>query len=395
MTSRVLISRVLKTVTLVTALLLPIGPAAALDLSEWVQGLRVTPFVSERFEYQSNVFQTPSRAETDLIFKTIPGILIEYGSGANWLSLGYRVEILKFLNLSSQDATHHIFLGQLHLEANRLIFNVSDNYANTTDPPGSELIGRIENRTNTFVPDVEFRLTDRFAIGVNASWIHVEFPTIPQLDRNEYSGGGSVFWRFQPKSDLRLTYNYGVKEFNSAGIRDVTRHVVLLGVRGELSSKFTSTFRIGYEDRQPNGNAPGLKSYSGFVLGGDSTFKFSDRTSISLLTDRSVSESIFADELWFVSTTGTLVLNHRFGPKVAANARVTAGENDYQLKTALEGSQPKWRNDLIIGWGAGVSYDVQPWLRLALDFLHTDRESNFRQFSYKQDKVAATITLQF
>ena len=389
--------RALAVVTLVMVLLLSIGSAGALDLSGWIPGLRVAPFISERLEYESNIFQTPSHAKDDLIFRTIPGFLAEYGTGPHWTSLGYRAEILNFLTLPNQDAVHHIFLGQLHLEFNRLSLNLRDNFVNTTDPPGTELTGRIESITNTLVPDAEFRLTDRFSIGANASWVRVEYPEIPELDRNEYLLGGSVFWKFQPKTDLRLTYSYGFKEFNTADNRDVTRHVIMLGIRGELTSKLSSTFRIGFENREPRGNAPGRKAYRGLVVaGGDWVYRPTERLTITLLTDRSIQESIFANELTFVSTMGTLAVDQRFGPKVSVNARLTGGDNAYESKSQVGANTPfKFRNDTIIGWGAGIGYDVQPWLRLALDFLHSERHSNFREFSFKDDKVTATITLQF
>lgn len=400
MTSRVLGTAggrcALAGVTLVTMLLLPIGSAGAFDLSEWVPGLRVSPFISERFEYESNIFQTPSHAKDDLIFKTIPGVFAEYGTGAHWVTLGYRAEILNFMDLNNQDAVHHILLGQLHLEFNRLSLNVRDNFVNTTDPPGTELVGRIESTTNTLATDAEYRLTDRFSIGANATWVHVEYPVLPQLDREEYLFGGSVFWKFQPKTDLRLTYNYGQKQFDSVGIRDITRHVVLLGIRGDLTAKLSSTFRIGYEDREPQGSTPGLKSFRGIVGGGDWVYQATERLKITLLTDRSVQESIFANQLFFVSTMGTLAAEQRFGEKISVTARLTGGENAYPSKAQVGANTPfKFRNDMILGWGAGIGYDVQPWLRLAVDFLHSDRDSNFREFSFKDDKLSAMITLQF
>src|SRR5689334_7596370 len=39
------------------------APALAFDLGQWVPGLKVSPFLSERVEYDSNVFQTPSHSK--------------------------------------------------------------------------------------------------------------------------------------------------------------------------------------------------------------------------------------------------------------------------------------------------------------------------------------------
>lgn len=386
-------------VTFVSTITLPCTPAVALDLGEWIPGLRIVPFLTERFEYETNVFQTPSHAQDDLIIRTIPGVLVEYGSGSNWVAVGYRAEILNFLRRTNQDTVHHLFRGQLHLESSRLSFNLRDDFVRTTDPQGTELTGRIESTTNTLTPDVTYRLTERVSIGASATWTHVEFPTLPQLDREDYLAGPSVFWRFLPKTDLRLDYNYGRKEFKSDPTRDVTRHVVLVGLRGDLTAKLSSTFRIGYEDRQPTNDTPGLKGYRGIVGGGDWTYRPTERLAITLVTDRSVQESIFANALYYVQTTGNLSVTQQFGAKLSATARVTGGENAYPNKFQVDFSNPqspsRFRKDTIIGWGAGVGYDIQRWLRVGLDFLHTNRDSNFNQFSFTDDKVAATVTLQF
>ena len=47
-------------------LVLAWSPAMAADLGEWVPGLRLTPFLSERVEYESNVFQAPSHSRGSL-----------------------------------------------------------------------------------------------------------------------------------------------------------------------------------------------------------------------------------------------------------------------------------------------------------------------------------------
>ena len=404
MTSRTLcetavVRRFVAVVAFTTLMLVAICPAGALDLGEWVPGLRLTPFLSERFEYETNVFQVPSHSRDDLIIKTIPGLLLEYGSGANWMSLGYRAEILTFLTLTNQDAVHHIFLGQFHYEFARLILDLRNNFVKTTDPPGTELTGRIESTTNTLTPEVVYRLTERFSLSGNASWIHVRFPTIPQLDREEYLAGASVYWKFLPKTDLRVNYSYGRKEFESDTIRDVSRHVIEATIRGDLTAKLSSTFRIGFEDRQPTRDNPELKGYRGLIAGGDWTYRPTERLTLQLLTDRSVHESIFANALYYVQTMATLVGAHTFGPKVTVNARVTGGVNEYPVKSPVDLLNPagrnKFRSDTIIGWGGGVTYDIQRWLRVGLDFIHIDRESNFDLFDFKDDKVAATVTLQF
>src|SRR5262249_8263554 len=73
--------------------------AWALSFEEQFQGLTVTPFLSERFEYESNVFQTPNRIRGDAIFKTIPGFLADLTRGPFSVSAGYRAEIINYATL--------------------------------------------------------------------------------------------------------------------------------------------------------------------------------------------------------------------------------------------------------------------------------------------------------
>jgi hypothetical protein len=56
-------------------------PASAVDLNAiWpdlgLPGFKVTPFLSERIEYETNVFQTASNAQGSTVFKTIPGFTL-------------------------------------------------------------------------------------------------------------------------------------------------------------------------------------------------------------------------------------------------------------------------------------------------------------------------------
>lgn len=373
------------------ALVLP-SPAFALDLAD---GFTLSPFISEKAEYHSNIFQAPSRAQHDVIFKTIPGLLAEYTTGPVSLSAGYRLEILRFLDLTSQDTEHHFAVGQFKLELPRLLINFRDDFVRTSDPPNSELTGRVESQTNTLHPEVEYKLTDRFAVGTDYTWTRVSFEqrtfsTI--LDRDEHLIGGSVFWKFLPKTDLRFSYQYGQKDFDVATDRDVTRNIALIGLRGDLTAKLASTFRIGYESREPRRS--NRKGYDGLILGGDWIYNPTERTTISLLTDRSVVESTFGSTLYFVATTATLVAEHRFVPKLSGNLRLTAGDNSYPTKETV-GGRTKFRNDATAGWGAGVDYDIQKWLRVGLEYLHTLRDSNFREFNFADDRVTGTITLQF
>lgn len=369
--------------------------AAALDLGEWIPGLKLSPFFSEQFVYETNVFQVPSNSQADGIFKTIPGFIAELSLGPHTISLGYRAEILNYLTLTSQDTVNHVAVAQIQLDFPKLFFNLRDDFIHTSDPPNTELTGPILSNTNVLAPEAEYRITSRMSVGANYSWTYVSFQdqqVADDLDRNEQLIGASVFWKVLPKADLRFNYNYGIKIFRFESDRDVSRHQFLVGLRGDVTPKISSAFRIGVEKRDPDSSfQPG---YLGPIMSGDITYRPTERTTLTLVTDRSVQESTFGDVPFFVTTSGAIGIQQQLWTKLTASLRGTIGENNYPTKQTLNG-QTAWRSDLFYAYGVGLDYAIQPWLSVGGEYYHIGRNSNFNEFSFQDDKFTAKIIMQF
>jgi opacity protein-like surface antigen len=377
------------------------GQAAAIDMNAVfpdldLPGFRLTPFLTERVEYESNVFQTPSHARDDVIIKTIPGLLLELPIGRHRLDLGMRAEILNFVDLSDQNATHFFLLGTLGLNfPGGLSVGLKEDFAYTTDPPGSELTGRVRSTTNVLSPSVEYAIARRFAVGADYTWSHVAFDeaTAESLDRDEHTWGLTGFWKVAPKTDLLLNTGYGYKDFENQSERNIDRYVVIGGVRGQITSRLTSTFRLGYEGREPRSDD--RTPYRGAVASGDWVWTPTGRTRITLVTERFVAESIFATNFWYLANLLTLAAEQKFTPKLTASARVFGGTNEYPDKVAKVNGVQAWREDDILGVGIGLDYQIQRWLGVGADYTHTRRNSNFDNFDFKNDIVGAKVTLSF
>jgi hypothetical protein len=382
---------------LLCLLTLPLAwtPAMAFDLGQWVPGLKVSPFLSERVDYESNVFQVPSHSKDDLIFKTIPGFLADYTFGTHSLSAGYRAEILKYLDLTNQDTVHHVAVGQLRLDFPRTLLTLRDDFTRTSDPPGTELTGRILSNTNVLKPEGEYRITPSFSTGLNYSWTRVRFDDRAigtLIDRDEHLVGASVFWKFVPKGDLFLNYSYGWSSFVDSSDRDFTSHNVSIGLRGDITSKLSSSFRVGYTRGEPvHGNQA---SFTGLALGGDYVYKPTERLTLTLSTQRARQESTFGTTAFYVTNSGVLSAQYQVLPKVTLSARVGGGLNDYSRKETADG-RTDFRHDSFILAGAQAEYEIQPWLRMGLEYLRTSRDSNFPSFRFVDDRITARVTVQF
>jgi putative beta-barrel porin BBP2 len=383
-------------VALLGLLLTPPDPVAALNLDEWVPGLKLSPFFTERMDYETNVFQVPSHAQGSAIFKTSPGFLADYTFGPHALSVGGRADILRYVSLPAQNTVNYAGVTQLRLEFPRSLLNVRDDVIRTTDPPNSELTGPIVSLTNTLVAESEYHLTDRFSVGALASWIHVSFqePTVAQdLDRNEYLIGGSLFWKILPRADLQLTPFYQRKVFILSSDRDVTQYGATLGLRGQVTAKLTSTFRIGLLNRDPS--TSGQPGYLGVIMGGDLVYTPTERTTVTLAADRSPQESTFNQVPFYVTTSGTLTVSQRFTPKLTVTAKASGGVNDYPEKQETVSGQFKFRQDTFYAFGISADYAIQPWLDVGAEYSFIGRNSNFDQFNFKDNRFTARATVHF
>jgi hypothetical protein len=399
---------------LLVLLALPAAPARGLNFEEWMPGLTVSPFLSERVEYETNVFQTSTGTKGSMISRTTPGILVEYGRGTLQLGAGFRAEFAEYFNVSGQNAVNYSGVLQGKYATGKLQFVFRDDYLQSTMPPGTELTGPIKNTTNTLAPTAEYQVAERFSVGANYTWTHTEFPAsssssgsssdsstqtqqnqaVQQLNSDNQQGGLTLFWKALPKADIGLGYQYGSIAFDSASGRNATIQTLSLQIRGDVTPRLSSTFRIGILHRnEVSGVAP---NFTGLVSGGGWVFRMTERTSFTLDTDRSVQESIFQDAQYYVTTSATLGVRQEFSPKVSASAKLGVGDSAYNTKQQVSSdTRTKWRYDTLLGGTLGLDYAIQPWLRTGIEYSYQKRSSNFSDFSYDDSKISGRMTVQF
>jgi hypothetical protein len=81
-------------------------------------------------------------------------------------------------------------------------------------------------------------------------------------------------------------------------------------------------------------------------------------------------------------------------PKVTLSARLGGGLNDYSTKQTADG-KTDFRQDSFILAGAQAEYEIQPWLRMGLEYLRTSRDSNFPSFRFVDDRITGRVAVQF
>ncbi len=369
------------------------GSAAALDLSQWVPGLRVTPFLTQRVEYNSNVFQVPTGVQSDVIFWTTPGVVGDYTFGNYTLSLGYRAEIQNYLELTSQNFVNHVGALQFLAEFPRLTVTVRNDFIRTNEPPISELSGPIASNTNVLAPEAEYRLTSRLSLGANVGWTHVDYqdPAAEVIDRDEYQVGLTAFWRLFTKGDVRVDVAYRRAHFKQDSTRDVDYYLLTAGLRGDITDKIASTFRIGLQVRDAKS---GQSGFSGLAFSGDLVYRPRATTTITLTAQRSTVDSAFGDEPFYVTTGGGIAVRQEVWRRVSVEARIAGGINEYPGIEVVNGVSGR-RKDGFLTAGLNVEYQPREWLLLGVEYRHNFRRSTFQIFEFDQDRVIGKATVIF
>ena len=84
------------------------SPASPWNLDLVAPGLKLTTFVVEKVEYDSNIFFDQKNPKNDGVARTVPGFLLEYSVGPVALTLGYKIEQLTYFKF------HYIERAKTH-----------------------------------------------------------------------------------------------------------------------------------------------------------------------------------------------------------------------------------------------------------------------------------------
>src|SRR6202035_4291608 len=118
---------------------------------------------------------------------------------------------------------------------------------------------------------------------------------------------------------LFLNYSYGWTTFaSSSDNRNYTSQNVTVGLQGDMTPKLSSSFRVGYtREDVANGSQSG---YNGLIMGGDTTYKLTERITLTLSTLRARQESTFGTNAFYVTSTATLAAVYQILPKLSLTA---------------------------------------------------------------------------
>jgi len=365
------------------------GPAWALD----VYGIKVTPSLSYAGEYDDNVFRTPSDRRSDYVNTISPAILLEAAPGKHEIKAGYKLDILRYSTHSNLDTERHAALLSALLNFNRLQVRFREEFRRTDDFPTSELTTRIKRNENFLLGGFDYDVVQLWGVGFDLTWGNINYLDSPSgdfnfLDRNSHTYAATVYHRITAKTRLFAEYDYVREIFDSDQSRDNSRHRTLLGVRGDLTTRFSLTAKGGYERLDFHSDT--REAQNNFVISAEASYKPVERLQVALLVKRSVESSTFADNAQFESFNATLGITYAVTPKILIVPRGFFGIDNFREST-LNIDRIEKRLDHLYGGGIGIRYDLQRWIRLDASYDYQARSSNFNAFDYDDNRLSFSV----
>ncbi len=251
--------------------------------------VEVHPFVGLTETYSDNIYRNYGnfKSESDLITTLSPGIQFFLPLQRHSFHIDYQADINWFSSNSNTNYTNQRAGGTLNLDfPGGLLFNVSDYYsdakiprkAKTGDNSSSDPFRELPYTINDLNLMGKYRFVDRWA--VEARYNNYDYNYKNSFDntgdykRDTY--GGSVYYRFTPKIDALVDYNYGNIRYKNFDTNNNTIQSAYLGLTFDPSSRFRGYGKVGWAKKDYDTNVAGRNnSFSAFSSLIDLTYTLS------------------------------------------------------------------------------------------------------------------------
>jgi polysaccharide biosynthesis protein VpsM len=394
-----------RTVWLVMLLLLAVAgyarPVAAQGNLE-LGPFRILPSLELALEYDDNILLTPEDEIDDLIWTISPGVVIELPSSRYAIRLGYRADILRYMDNTDLDTVHHSALFDVRVNfPGGLGLRLSDRFLITDDFAGfavPELTERVERYENTLDVGADYTLRERFTLDVGYRWFLVDYqdePEFDQFDREDHTIAGILFYRFMPKTSVLGEVDYNLVRYDIPAVaadRDSDAWRFKLGLKGDLTAKTTATIKIGWEWRDYDN--PGREDWDGLVAEGEITWKYREPSEVRLYGGRANVESLDDPFDYYISSYAGVEVRHFLRERLILRVRALGGVNDYPDEETV-GTQTAERNDTFFEAGASLRYQIRKWLAVEVGYSFLILDSNFDQFDYQANRVKGSVILTY
>ena len=296
--------------------------------------------------------------------------------------------------------------------------HLKDSYLNTVDPATSELAGGERKRRwqNTAGLDVEYAPEGgALMFGVDGNETVHKYVTkdaaLRALNRYEQLIGFKAGYHVMPKTRVFAAYHRQVVHYTNhpaVPTSNSKSHMLEGGIEGDIAPKLTGQIQSGLQYRKyddtPIGKNDRSKITRNWVVSTKLVYRPLERTKVDLMLSRSLQESTFQGNPFYIATAAGLNVMHKFPWKVTAGVNAAVEQDKYPQTVPVSlGAAPSIgtirvnRRDEIYQTGGNLDYDIQEWLKVGVSYLYRVRFSHnlSDQYNYRDHQTGMSVGVMF
>lgn len=378
-------------------LLLPALSSPALEVGSPGHGISqgnlvIHPRIKLRGEYDDNIFLTNQDQKQDLIGILVPGVTLEFPWESNLLLLDYQALLYYYRDYPDQNHQDHRLHGRVSLLAAPFSLKAEDTFLKTSSRENTDYTDQVERIENTARVALIY-LANKFQIqgGYENYLYRYQDQLYRPYDHTEHRGILTGFYQVAPKTKALLEYTHSQIIYRDDRNRDGYYNEVRAGFIGEITSKLTGTAKIGYQERRYREDSR-WDDYRGVVGYALLEQIFSPEHDLRLAWERSVQESTFGGNSYYLLNRAWIYYSRQLTHKVRGFVRLQYGNYRYPHRSVLGEEK---RRDNIWEPEIGVRYQVQPWLAAEFKYRYRDRDSNWPEKDYRNNRFYLEISATY
>jgi hypothetical protein len=364
----------------------------------------VLPRLMTTVAFNDNVYASPTKT-SDTVVQFQPEVTVRSDWSRNALEGYARVTANRYASRGTESTTEAVLRGIGRLDiGDASNIHASAQYGWQTQPrystyttqsvrePVQYRMGELNlggvwtlNRLR-FLGDV--RVNEfRFDNNVNGAGA---FVLEQDQDRTEWNESGRVEYAYSVDTALFLAgslnqRNYRLHPPASYFNRDASGFNTAVGARLNLTHLMRGEFQVGYLKEDYDSSA--FRSVSGLFLDGRLNFFVTPLTTVVLTANRSVGDAADPRSSGYVTTNGSIEVDHELLRNVILMARTVHAKDDYR---GIDRSDDRWT------FRIGGNYLLNRNLSLSLHYDHIDITSSGvdRLNGYQVNQVFLTLLLQ-
>ncbi|WKZ19233.1 MAG: outer membrane beta-barrel protein [Candidatus Jettenia sp. CY-1] len=363
--------------------------------------LKIHPLFTLSEAFDDNIFDTPTKEESDFITIYSPGLnlFLPIKGLKSELNMSYLANFLEYRENPEQDHIDQYIEGSFKtIFPLGLSITLNNRFEDTELPPTfdyilGELIQRTKRKSNYFTTTIA--LPDYFANfdpELYYSNSDNQYEEFKDSSYNEQKIGARLTYKLFTKLSTLAEFNIGKTTYDTGVLSDSIFYESLVGIQFKGTAKTTGTFKVGYRIRDYEDKE--VDQFSGVILSLEAETRLNALTSISILLRRSQEEVLFTQHGNFYELNSIyLTFRRKLTKKLEGSI-----SNYYQvLDFPAFDSEPSTE---FFTWGlnTSLSYMIQKWLFTELSYWYEDRDSssdNSEELGRKKNVITFTIGATF